>query len=375
MTQARTNSEASGAGPARPQRGGTPSVPPPRGRSGPPSGGVDAPGPSGIVARIRRIAASIQLPSWCFSLVVHVAALLILACLYPERQFAELATLSLKVTLAPVEDSEASFEPAADIEPDISELTGSPDPEQPDPSVAAMDGLMPEMINDSIETVDTAPEMLFTDEAIEATPDAETLIAETRVQDFGMEGQGSSSFVGEIDGGDLASFFGVQASGSSVVYVVDSSSSMTGPPLERLKKELIDSIRELPEQSRFTVVFFNSGAIPFEGKSTLIQADVANKARVIVWIEQMQAQGGTDPQTALADALDAKPSAVFLMTDGAFTYPFDKKLMNKLSKSEQARTRVNTIAFGENAAKEPLQEIARNTGGTFAYINLGGNAR
>jgi uncharacterized protein YegL len=304
-------------------------------------------------------------------MLFHITVLLGLACLAAENPSVKPIPIALTFNVDLVENPDVSLEPIAEIEPEMLESQGNPNPEQQTLSSSFLEGAIEEAFHESDATVDTAPEFVFAEEYVEAVPDTEILLAEVLVPDVGRKGRGRAHFGDDADGGELTSFFGIRASGNAVVYVVDCSSSMSGAPLQRLKQELVDSIKELPARSRFTVIFFNSGAIAFDGKAVLLKADVSNKAKVIAWVSQVQADGGTDPSTALGMALSIQPSVVFLMTDGAFQFPFDQNVMAMVANATKAKTRINTIAFGAQASANHLQTIAKTANGSYAFVRVG----
>lgn len=64
------------------------------------------------------------------------------------------------------------------------------------------------------------------------------------------------------------------------------------------------------------------------------------------------------------------PSAIYLMTDGEFTYPFAPDVMKMIESCGENDMRVNTVAFGDQAAAGTLRAIAGATGGTHAIVAL-----
>jgi uncharacterized protein YegL len=331
----------------------------------------DVPARSFVAGLVAHLVDDTETQSFLCSMLLHITVLLGLACLAAENPSDKPIPLVLTFNVDHVENPDVSLEPIAEIEPEMPESQGNPNPEQQTWSNSFLEGTIQEAFHESAVTVSTAPEFLFAEESIEAVPDTEILLAEVLAPEDGRKGKGRSHFGDEADGGELTSFFGIRASGNAVVYVVDCSSSMRGAPLQRLKQELIDSIRELPPRSRFTVIFFNSGAIAFDGKAVLLRADPPNKAKVIAWVSQVQAEGGTDPSTALGMALGIQPSVVFLMTDGVFQFPFDQNVMAMVANAPKAKTRINTIAFGAQAAANHLQTIAKTGNGSYAFVRVG----
>jgi hypothetical protein len=113
-------------------------------------------------------------------------------------------------------------------------------------------------------------------------------------------------------------FFGVSGYGNSFVYVVDCSGSMKeSGKLERAKYELLQSIDQLSDDQKYFVIFYNTDAIPMDGKAT-IEATEDNFARTRRWVELVGANGGTNPLPALLIALSLRPDAIYFLSDGLF---------------------------------------------------------
>ena len=171
---------------------------------------------------------------------------------------------------------------------------------------------------------------------------------------------------------DSATFFGLEATGNSFVYVVDRSGSMAGRKLTAAKAELIRSISALRATTKFNVVFYNQNyflppGIP-SGHLTTFPATVANKARIIAWVQSIGPSGGTDPTQAMAYALNLKPDAVWLLSDGIFS-PKVADFIQRVNAGR--RTQVHTIAFGSKVGEPVLTRIARENRGRYRHVPVG----
>lgn len=131
--------------------------------------------------------------------------------------------------------------------------------------------------------------------------------------------------------GPQAEYFGTIADGDRFVYVLDVSDSMnrrsggTSRPSSRFEgasAELLRSIGQLTEDQWFYVILFSHQTRRmFDDNSVvpqMVPATPDNKARLRRWLASVKAGGGTDPRQALRLALELKPSAVFLLSDGEF---------------------------------------------------------
>lgn len=308
--------------------------------------------------------------SFVVSFAVHAAGLLVLALPVCDRPTPVVQLPALRFEMSQVHVPDPLVDPVVDLVVEVSDAVTQPGSRGDAFGGEAFADVSEQALHVESDVVITAPEALFAMRAIDAIPDAEVLMADA-TRSIVQRGNAGDAEVGDEGGGDAGtSFFGVRGNGNAVAYVVDCSSSMAGPPLERLKRELIYSIADLPEKSRFVVIFFNDRAIPMQAMPAFLSADAGNKVKARDWIHAVPAEGGTDPSMALGMAMAMKPSAIFLMTDGQFSFPFPDGVMVMLKNRAEFRARVNTIAFGRHAAARHLQVIAALTGGQFAAVGL-----
>ncbi|MEM6471902.1 MAG: VWA domain-containing protein [Planctomycetota bacterium] len=189
---------------------------------------------------------------------------------------------------------------------------------------------------------------------------------------------------GSVNSGSSGSFFGVQATGQSFVYVVDRSGSMNGRRYRRALDELTRSIDALTEDQRFLVVLFSSGKrVMFDtadSKAEMIPATDENKSRLREWLYGVEATGGTHPNAALRMALSQSPEAVFMLSDGAFNQqafnvpsafmgggggPFD------IATSNGGSIPIHSIAFEDPQSCKNMKRMASLTGGDYRFVSAG----
>lgn len=232
----------------------------------------------------------------------------------------------------------------------------------------------------------------------EVAPSAES---EVRVEDSdaleGLVGDGPGpSEIGDIGGGgdvstgdgDLgggagsggARFFGVEASGSRFVYVVDVSGSMEGPRLERLRAELSMSIAELQEGAQFIVIPFATLAAPLGDRENWTEASPTGKrwARNAIATELARARDGTVPLPGFQIAFVQRPraDAIYFMTDGEQFPPGTEEELAKLN--GQFKVPIHCIRFGDadierpggNPAEKTMKSIAKQSKGTYKFISI-----
>lgn len=117
-----------------------------------------------------------------------------------------------------------------------------------------------------------------------------------------------------------------------LVYVIDISCSMTedyrpyinfsgsraeGPRIDRAKAELCRSISNLPRNMKFSAVAYSCSTRLWN--KTLQEANTANKASAVGWVQSLEPTDATatGPAVALGLSLDRQNTTVVLLTDGA----------------------------------------------------------
>ncbi len=171
--------------------------------------------------------------------------------------------------------------------------------------------------------------------------------------------------------------FGVEAEGSSFVYVFDRSASMNeygGRPMRAAKAVLTQNIDALDDWHLFGVIFYNENQLPWRpGKMEYAREQNRNAAKR--FIEGVVPLGGTRHQEPLAMAIQLKPEVIFFLTDGDEQ---DRLTQNQLQEIERLNGRgansvIHVIQFGvgQRSGSGYLQTLARQNGGKFVYINIG----
>ncbi len=165
-------------------------------------------------------------------------------------------------------------------------------------------------------------------------------------------------------------FFGMDLAGERFVFVVDASRSMNHPypgeaknRLGRVKIELYNTIRKLTPDQSFFVVFFNTEPIPMQSRG-MVKADPTMIQRHLDWIFTARGNGQTNPESALHMALRLAPDKIYFLTDGDFSY----RSVRSVREFNQGRIPIHTIGFGGQEGEQNLQEMARDSRGTYQFI-------
>lgn len=103
-----------------------------------------------------------------------------------------------------------------------------------------------------------------------------------------------------------------------IIFLVDSSKSITEEKLSYIKDGLLDSLGKLNEGDRFNLVAFRGNLVRFMDGPVPVRERTIEKARS--FINDLEAVGQTDVENALlgiiAEPVDFRPSYIVLITDG-----------------------------------------------------------
>ena len=199
---------------------------------------------------------------------------------------------------------------------------------------------------------------------------------------FGAGGAGKSAGpAAEMRSAD-AYFFGVPASGSRFVFVVDSSRSMmgadfSGRPWDDARRELQTAIARLGTERQFYVIFFDGAAhLMFDETAETMRmawATPENVERFGQWMKGVETGFNTRPLEAIKCALKFRPDVIYLLSDGEFRDQTARYLKHNNPIRNRTRERlpasiVHTIGFHKHAAQRVLRNIAKSNGGTYKFI-------
>ncbi|VAX42423.1 hypothetical protein MNBD_PLANCTO03-1158 [hydrothermal vent metagenome] len=176
---------------------------------------------------------------------------------------------------------------------------------------------------------------------------------------------------GLSDGGSgsgSASFFGVEATGSRFIYIVDTSGSMAvGGKLEALQRELVKSLDGLLSAADFLIITYNSSASALEGRQSWTDADERGKRFARRGIARLHSSGGTMPVPGfrLAFAMRPPPDAIYFMTDGEFS---EEAAYEIATLNAEYKVPIHCIAFVSRRSEALMRQIASQSGGTYTFV-------
>ncbi|MBI3465406.1 MAG: hypothetical protein HY000_20475 [Planctomycetes bacterium] len=301
-------------------------------------------------------------PSWLISLVIHAALLIVFAVAFKATPQGAVAESVVAGGIVLKSDDPATEEYLTEEDFASEEVTAA------ESAIAS-----PADALDSAPPSDPASALPDTRPVIGAGP----LQSGTALSAAGMDSGPGRRVV--LEGGRTRTgVFGVEGEGSKFVYVFDRSGSMGGAgrnALRAAKIELLKSLESLDQIHQFQIIFYNERATVFAlagQPGRLVFGNEASKLQAQRFINSIVADGGTQHEDALMQALRMRPDVIFFLTDGADPELSGAQLA-RIRKTNGGQTSINVVEFGLGPASSSynfLQRLARENGGKYGYVDI-----
>ena len=147
-----------------------------------------------------------------------------------------------------------------------------------------------------------------------------------------------------------------------VIFLLDSSKSITEEKLSYIKKGVYDSVKNLNPGDRFNTIAFRGDLIKFENASVPVREKSVDEVRT--FIEGLQAIGQTDVENALLgitkEPVRFDPSYVILMTDGRPTTGVtdSRKIIQQITRTNNMKRSIFCFGGGRRVNKYLLDFIS-----------------
>lgn len=158
-----------------------------------------------------------------------------------------------------------------------------------------------------------------------------------------------------------------------VVFVMDTSGSMSGPKIEQARRALQTLLGDLNPGDRFNIITFASSVNPF--RDALVPASAANLQAARDFAAGIKAVGGTNISDALQSALgmtgrSARAAQIVFLTDGQPTVGQTDAdaILGEAQKENAARARVFTFGLGYDVNARLLDGLASDNRGSSDYV-------
>ncbi|MCI5223817.1 MAG: marine proteobacterial sortase target protein, partial [Candidatus Electrothrix sp. AR4] len=159
-----------------------------------------------------------------------------------------------------------------------------------------------------------------------------------------------------------------EALARETVFILDTSGSMGGESIRQAKKALLMAVKRMRPQDRFNVIEFNSNATALFNDSK--PGSVDNVRQAVVFIDSLEADGGTEIKKALNLALDGRQKnerirQVVFLTDGSVS---NEEQLFSLIHNRLGDSRLFTVGIGSAPNSYFMTRAAAMGRGTYTFI-------
>tara|TARA_R110002073_G_scaffold73085_7_gene178792 strand:+ start:9635 stop:10414 length:780 start_codon:yes stop_codon:yes gene_type:complete len=152
---------------------------------------------------------------------------------------------------------------------------------------------------------------------------------------------------------------------ASVIYVLDCSSSMQGNRFNRMRTAIVDAVGQMSAEQQYALLLFNTNALQIRGGGYR-NAGVKGATRLQTELQLVDPNGGTNPLDALLIAIQMKPDAVVILSDGDFTSSIVDQV-TRLNRTGGKNTQINCVAI-DNHARTLKRLASLNGPGNYVEV-------
>jgi Ca-activated chloride channel family protein len=165
-----------------------------------------------------------------------------------------------------------------------------------------------------------------------------------------------------------------QVVSKDVVFVLDTSGSMSGKKITQAKKALEFCVENLNDGDHFELVRFSTEVEPLFDQ--LVAASPANRAKAGDFIKDLRANGATAIDDALRKALSlrpadsARPFVIIFLTDGMPTIGVtdEDQILGNVKQNDTGRTRIFCFGIGTDVNTHLLDKLTEQSRGSSQYV-------
>lgn len=167
-------------------------------------------------------------------------------------------------------------------------------------------------------------------------------------------------------------YYGIPICAKRVVFVLDTSNSMNGAPIEAAKQALTIVINSLHESVDFDVIMFDAQVVRWSPQ--LVPATSDAKRRACYAVMEHGLGNATASSYALKSAFELDPEVIFFLSDGAPTDCNPEEIVNAVTQLNRVRRvsvygiAVETRSAGIAGLTRFMQPLAEKNYGTFQLV-------
>jgi Ca-activated chloride channel homolog len=167
---------------------------------------------------------------------------------------------------------------------------------------------------------------------------------------------------------------GEKVMNKNLVFVLDSSGSMSGKKIQQAREAARFVIEHLDKDDRFSIIDFDDGVTLFS--PDLAAADPANREKARKFIAGVEDSGGTNINEALIRALGMmpvgdRPNYILFLTDGLPTVGVTgiADILKNVAGANKADSRLVVFGVGYDVNTELLDKLSNANRGTSIYVD------
>jgi Ca-activated chloride channel family protein len=154
-----------------------------------------------------------------------------------------------------------------------------------------------------------------------------------------------------------------------MVFVLDTSGSMNGMPMEASKVFMRHALKGLRQNDYFRIIRFSNNASEFTSEP--VRATPQNITNGLAYVDSLSASGGTEIPSAISQAFSIKPKKdtlriVVFLTDG---YIGNESSVLKLISENIGGSRIYAFGVGTSVNRYLLSEMGRKGRGFARFID------
>lgn len=159
----------------------------------------------------------------------------------------------------------------------------------------------------------------------------------------------------------------------NLIFVLDSSGSMSGKKILQTKEAARFIINHLDEKDHFSIIDFDDGVSLFSKE--LVPANAENREKALKFISAVEDSGGTNINEALLKALGLmpkgeRPNYILFLTDGLPTVGVTRigEILKNVTAANTAKSRLFVFGVGYDVNTELLDKLSLDNRGTSVYV-------
>jgi hypothetical protein len=175
-----------------------------------------------------------------------------------------------------------------------------------------------------------------------------------------------------VGSGQEFSILGFATQKKDFVILVDMSGSMRAHT-QKVSNALKEIVSQMDDTNRFVIIGYRGGPTfeSFPRSGTMERASPNMIAGAVQYVDSLPRRfgGGTPTQTALLRAMNLRPRAIILISDGAPDDGAPGSIIRNITRRNRGASEIHTVAIGDYTRDKNLtlflQELATNNNGDF----------